>query len=254
MQFLIDENLEKKMVRLKFVQIITDEGFTIYNQSFGATEQDQDMVGSLIAALRSFGKEAMGETLSSAGFGEADLILESGSRVIAIVMAVLDKDHKERDEFTIRKDLLNFVKRIEEMYAEELDDPIFQKNTFSDVGTMIFAYFFRDHMSRIYKQQFASINEYKRYSKTILFEITVRGAKLYTFYRGFPKFLELLGDIPLDDFDELIYIMQDKNSMVSFQDCLDRFKGINEEKIFNIFKFLTKRGMFDAFNLERIDS
>ncbi len=56
------------MVRLKFVHIITDGGFTIYNQSFGATEQDQDMVGSLIVALRSFGKEAMGETLSSAGF------------------------------------------------------------------------------------------------------------------------------------------------------------------------------------------
>ena len=135
------------MVRLKAVHIITDNGFTVYNQSFGATEQDQDMVGSLIAALTSFSKEAIGENLSSAGFGEADLILESGTKVVAIVVAILDKEHKEREEFTIRKDLLKFVRRIEELYFEELDDPIFQKSAFSDLGTMIFSYFFRDKMS-----------------------------------------------------------------------------------------------------------
>ena len=60
------------MVRLKAVHIITEEGFTIYNQSFGATEQDQDMVGSLIMALTSFGKEAMGESLSSLAFGREE--------------------------------------------------------------------------------------------------------------------------------------------------------------------------------------
>lgn len=241
------------MVRLKAVYIITDDGFTIYNQSFGATQQDQDMVGSLIAALTSFGKEAMGESLSSAGFGEADLILETGSRIIAIVMAVLDKEHSEREEFTIRKDLLKFVKRIEEMYEEELNDPIFQKSTFSAVGTMIFAYFFRDKMSRIYNQEFANVNDYIRYPSTLLFEITTSGAKLYTFYRGFPKFIELIGDIPLENFDQLIYDMQDKNSMVSFQDCIDRFGESNSQKIFEVFKYLTNRGMFDALNFERID-
>jgi hypothetical protein len=154
------------MVRLKAVHIITDEGFTIYSQSFGATEQDQDMIGSLIAALRSFGVEAMGEKLSSAGFGDAELILESGTRIVAMVVAILDKDHKEREEFTIRKDLQTFLKKIEEMYAEELDDPIFQKNAFSAVGTMIFFYFFRDKMDRIYHQQFANMNEYVRYLKS----------------------------------------------------------------------------------------
>jgi len=240
------------MVRLKAVHIITDDGFTIYNQSFGATEQDQDMVGSLIAALTSFGKEAMGEKLSSAGFGEADLILESGSRIVAIVVAILDKEHKEREEFTIRRDLLKFVKRIEELYTEELNDPIFQKNAFSDVGTMIFAYFFRDKMSRIYHQYFANTNEYIRFPKTLLFEITLRGARLYTFYRGFPRFIELLGNIPIEIFDQLIYNMQDKNSMVSFQDCLERFGEDNSEGILELFKFLTKRGMFEAYNFERL--
>ena len=240
------------MVRLKAIYIITDDGFAIYNQSFGATEQDQDMVASLIAALTSFSKEAIGERLSSAGFGEADLILEQGNRLVAIVVAILDKEHKEREEYEIRRDLLRFVQRIEEMYTEELDDPIFQRNAFSEVGTMIFSYFFRDKMSRIYHQHFANINEYVRYPTTLLFEITTRGPKLYSFYRGYPKFVELLGDIPLENFDQLIYNMQDKNSMVSFQDCLDRFGESNAESIFNLFKYLTKRGMFDAFNFERI--
>jgi hypothetical protein len=244
----------KKMVRLKAVHIITDDGFTIYNQSFGATEQDQDMVGSLIAALTSFSKEAIGENLSSAGFGEADLILESSTRLVAIVVAILDREHKEREEFTIRRDLLKFVKIIEDRYAEELEDPIFQKSAFSDVGTMIFSYFFRDKMSRIYHKQFASINEYIQYPKTLLFEITTRGAKLYTFYREYPKFTELLGDISKDEFDQLIYNMQDKNSMVSFQDCIDRFGESNSENILELFKYLTNRGMFDAFNVERIDA
>jgi len=172
------------MVRLKAIYIITDDGFAIYNQSFGATEQDQDMVASLIAALTSFSKEAIGERLSSAGFGEADLILEQGNRLVAIVVAILDKEHKEREEYEIRRDLLRFVQRIEEMYTEELDDPIFQRNAFSEVGTMIFSYFFRDKMSRIYHQHFANINEYVRYPTTLLFEITTRGPKLYSFYRG----------------------------------------------------------------------
>ncbi len=239
------------MVRLKAIYITTDDGFAIYNQSFGATKYDQDMVASLIAALTSFSKEAMRENLSSAGFGEADLILEQGKRLVAIVVAILDKEHKEREEFKIRRDLLKFVQRIEEMYTEELDDPIFQRNAFSEVGTMIFSYFFRDKMARIY-QQFGNLNEYIRYPTTLLFEITIRGPQLYTFYRGFPKFIELLGDIPLEDFDQLIFNMQDKNSMVSFQDCLDRFGKTKAEIIFELFKYLTKRGMFDAYNFERI--
>ena len=61
------------MARLKAVYLITDEGFTIYNQSFGATEQDQDMVGSLIMALTTFGKEIMSETsLTGVEFGGTD--------------------------------------------------------------------------------------------------------------------------------------------------------------------------------------
>ncbi len=68
------------MVRLKAVYLITDEGFAIYNQSFGATEQDQDMVASLIMALTTFSKEVIRErSLSKVGFGAgeggADMIM-----------------------------------------------------------------------------------------------------------------------------------------------------------------------------------
>ncbi|MFX0014169.1 MAG: hypothetical protein ACFFB2_06740 [Promethearchaeota archaeon] len=242
------------MVRLKAVYLITEEGFVIYNQSFGVTEQDQDMVGSLLMALRSFGKEALGEgSLSKVDFGEgADMILESGNRIIAIAVVILDKEHKEREEYDIRKDLLKFVRRIEEIYVEELDDPIFQKSAFSGVGTQIYQHFFRDKMSRIHNNQFASLNEYLKYPTTLLFEITPRGGRLYNFYREFPKFTELIGDIQKEDFDELIVGMLDKNSMVSFKDCLDYFGEERMDRIFEVFKFLTNRGMFEAYNFERI--
>ncbi|MFX0210955.1 MAG: hypothetical protein ACFFDT_33560 [Candidatus Hodarchaeota archaeon] len=242
------------MVRLKLVYLITDEGFVIYNQSFGVTEQDQDMVGSLLMALRNFGKEVLREgSLSKVDFGEgADMILEAGNRVIAIVVVDLDKDHKEREEYDIRKDLLRFVRRIEEIYAEELTDPIFQKSAFSGVGTLIYQHFFRDKMSRIHQNQFASLNEYLKYPTTLLFEITPRGGKLYKFYREFPKFTELIGDIQKEDFDKLVDSMLDKNSMVSFKDCLDTFGEEKMNQILKIFKFLTNRGMFEANNFERI--
>ncbi len=241
------------MVRLKVFQLITDEGFSIYSQSFGATEIDQDMVASLLMALTSFAKEALGEALSKIDFGEgADMILESGIRVKAIAVVVLDKDNKEREEYNIRNDLLKFVKKIEEIYSEELDDPIFQKSSFSGVGTLISTYFFRDKMSRIYHQQFASLNEYLKYPKTLLFEITPRGGKIYSFYREFPTFNELVGDIPKEEFDKLILSMQEKNSMISFKDCLEHFGEKNGGQILELLKFLTTRGMFEAYNFERI--
>jgi hypothetical protein len=242
------------MVRLKAVYLITDEGFSIYTQSFGATEQDQDMVGSLLMALRSFGKEALGEgSLSKVDFGEgADMILEAGQRVIAIAVVVLEKDAKEREEYNIRKDLLRFVRKFEDIYGEELDDPIFQKSSFSGVGTLISAYFFRDKMSRIFGDHFASLNEYIKYPSTLLFEITPRGGKLYAFYREFPKIIEIRGDIPQEKLDNLIEDMLDKNSMVSFNDCLERFGTDKSGKILELFKFLTERGMFEAYNFERI--
>ena len=242
------------MVRLKAVYLITDEGFTIYSQSFGATEQDQDMIGSLLMALRSFGMEAIGEgSLSKVDFGEgADMILEQGQRVIAIAIVVLDKDAKEREEYNIRNDLLKFVRKFEDIFAEELNDPIFQKSSFSGVGTLISAYFFRDKMSRIYGDQFAHLNEYIKFPTTLLFEITPRGGRLYSFYREFPKIVEMRGDIPLESLDKLIEDMLDKNSMVSFNDCLERFGPEKGEMIFELFKFLTERGMFEAYNFERI--
>ncbi len=243
------------MVRLKAVYLIKEEGFVIYHQSFGVTEQDQDMVASLLMALRSFGKEALGEggSLSKVDFGEgADMILEAGNRIVAIAVVVLDKEHKEREEYDIRKDLLRFVRKIEEIYSEELNDPIFQKSAFSGVATQIYQHFFRDKMSRIHQNQFASINEYLKYPTTLLFEITPRGGKLYQFYREFPKFTELIGDIQKEEFDKLIDSMQDKNSMVSFKDCLDLFGEQKMDQILEIFKFLTNRGMFEAYNFERI--
>ncbi len=249
------------MVRLKAVHISTEEGFTIYNQSFGATEQDQDMVGSLIMALTSFGKEAMGESLSSLAFGReeegtggADMILESGDRIISIAIVVLDKEHKEREEYTIRNDLRKFTKEVERIYSEDLNDPIFQKSAFSGVGTLIFSIFFRDKMSRIYNQDFASLSEYTRFPTTLLFEITPRGPKLYSFYREYPGFREIMTGIPIEDFDQLIYNMQDTNSMVSFKDCLETFGIEKGNQVLNVFKFLTKRGMFEAYNFERIDA
>lgn len=242
------------MVRLKAVYLITDEGFAIYTQSFGATDQDQDMIASLLMALKSFGKEVLREgSLSKVDFGEgADMILEAGQRVIAIAVVVLDKDNKEREEYNIRNDLLKFVRKFEDIYTEELDDPIFQKSSFSGVGTLISAYFFRDKMSRIYVDQFAGFNEYLKYPTTLLFEISPSGGKLYSFYREFPKITEILQNIPQERIDELIEDMLDKNSMVSFNDCLERFGPDKGEQILELFKFLTERGMFEAYNFERI--
>jgi hypothetical protein len=242
------------MVRLKAVHLITDEGFSIYNQSFGATEQDQDMVASLIMALTTFSQEIMSETsLSGVDFGEADMILEQGSRVKAIAVVVFDRDNKERDEYRIRTDLFEFVKEIESRYEEELNDPIFRKGSFSGVGTLISAKFFRDKMSRIYQDEFASLNEYLKYPSTLLFEITPRSEKLYLFYREYSVFNKIRGDIAKEDFDGVIQRMHDKNSMISFKDCLESFGEEKGGQILELFMFLTKKGMFEAYNFERMD-
>jgi hypothetical protein len=246
------------MVRLKAFYLITEEGFTIYNQSFGATEQDQDMVGSLIMALTTFGKEVMSESsLKGIEFGEkgeegAEMVLEEGVRVKAIAIVIFDKENKERDELKIRKDLFGFVREIEEIYAEELKDPIFRKGAFSGVGALISAWFFRDKMSRIQHDQFDRLNVYLKYPTTLLFEITPFAEKLYSFYRDFPKFKELLSNITPEEFDDLIQAMSDKNSMISFKDCLERFGEDRGSQVLTAFRYLTQKGMFDAYNFERI--
>ncbi|MFW9854104.1 MAG: hypothetical protein ACFFFG_03560 [Candidatus Thorarchaeota archaeon] len=246
------------MVRLNAFYLITDEGFTLYNQSFGATEQDQDMVGSLIMALTTFGKEVMSESsLKGIEFGEkdaegAEMVLEEGVRIKAIAIVVFDKDNKERDELKIRYDLRTFVREIEEIYAEELGDPIFRKGAFSGIGALISAWFFRDKMSLILHDQFDPLNVYLKYPTTLLFEITPFAGKLYSFYRDFPPFQERLSDITPEEFDDLIEAMSDKNSMISFKDCLERFGEDRGGQILTVFRYLTQKGMFDAYNFERI--
>ncbi|MHA1541762.1 MAG: hypothetical protein ACTSQH_02160 [Candidatus Hodarchaeales archaeon] len=251
------------MVRLKGVYFITDEGFTIYSQSFGATDRDEDMVGSLILALQTFGKEVMSEnSLQTVGFGGTSeggrdtegtrMILEQGDRVNAIAFVILDKDSAEREEYELRKGLLDIVKQIEITFSEELKDPIFRRGAFTGLETLINTRFFRDKMSRIYQGTYASLSEYLKYPTSLLFELTARGDRTYTFYRDFPKFKEKLRKIVLEKIDELITYQQERSSMVSFQDCLERFGVENGSEIFDILKFLTRKGVFDAYGFERI--
>ena len=251
------------MVRLKGVYFITDEGFTIYSQSFGATDRDEDMVGSLILALQTFGKEIMSEnSLQTVGFGGTSeggrdtegtrMILEQGDRVNAIAFVILDKDSAEREEYELRKGLLDIVKQVEITFSEELKDPIFRRGVFTGLETLINTRFFRDKMSRIYQGTYASLSEYLKYPTSLLFELTARGDRTYTFYRDFPKFKEKLRKIVLEKIDELITYQQERTSMVSFQDCLERFGVENGSEIFDILKFLTRKGVFDAYSFERI--
>jgi hypothetical protein len=251
------------MVRLKGVYFITDEGFTIYSQSFGATDRDEDMVGSLILALQTFGKEVMSEnSLQTVGFGGTSeggrdtegtrMILEQGDRVNAIAFVILDKDSAEREEYNLRKDLLNIVKAVEDSFSDELSDPIFRRGAFTGLETLINTSFFRDKMSRIYQESYASLSEYLKYPTSLLFELTSRGDRTYTFYRDFPKFQKMLRKIVLEKIDELIIYQQERSSMVSFQDCLERFGVENGPEIFEILKYLTRKGVFDAYNFERI--
>lgn len=247
------------MVRLKAVYFITDEGFTIYNQSFGSTEQDQDMVGSLILALQTFGKEVMSEnTLQTVGFGGDEdsegtrMILEQGERVNAIVSVVLDKDNQEREEYTLRNQLKNILREIESAYETELADPIFRKNAFLGLETLVNSRFFRDKMSRIYQQDYASLSEYLKYPRSLLFELTTRGSKAYVFYRDFDGFRQKLGNTPIEELDKLIDYLEDRSSMISFQDCLERFGEQKSTEIFDYMKYLTQKGVFDAYNFERV--
>ena len=116
------------MVRLKAVYFITDEGFNIYSQSFGATDQDEDMIGSLILALQTFGKEVMAEkSLQTVGFGGgseegkdsegSQMILEQGNRVNAIAFVIFDKDIAETEELKLRRELLKIVREVEVTYS-----------------------------------------------------------------------------------------------------------------------------------------
>ncbi|MHA1976944.1 MAG: hypothetical protein ACW98I_08610 [Candidatus Hodarchaeales archaeon] len=248
------------MVHLKAVYFITDEGFNIYNQSFESTDRDQDMVSSLILALQTFGKEVMSENaLQTVGFRGGDddtegtrMILEQGTRVNAICFVVLDKDNAEREEYSLRKQLLQVVRDVEELYSEELKDPIFRKNAFTGLETLINTSFFRDKMSRIYQQQYASLNEYLKYPRSLLFELTPRGTKTYTFYREFPAVKQQMNTISVQEFDDLIEDIEERGSMISFQDCILRFGMDRSGAIFELLKLLTRKGVFEAYNFERV--
>ena len=250
------------MVRLKAVYFITDEGFNIYNQSFESTDQDQDMVSSLILALQTFGKEVMSENvLQTVGFkgdGEGEdsegtrMILEQGVRVNAICFGVLDKDNEERDEYKLRGQLRVIIKEVEEKYAEQLKDPIFRKNAFTGLETLINTRFFRDKMSRIYKEQYATLNEYLKYPRSLLFELTVRGMKTYNFYRDFPEVMQKMEEIAVEELDELIEDIEDRGSMISFQDCIERFGTERSKAIFELLRLLARKGVFEAYNFERV--
>jgi hypothetical protein len=255
----------KDMVRLKAVYFLTDEGFNIYSQSFDTTKADEDMVGALIQALQTFGKEVMSEnSLQTVGFGGGSeggrdtegtrMILEQGDRVNAIAFVVLDKDSAEREEYELRKDLLKVVKEVQETFSEELGDPIFRKGAFTGLETLINTSFFRDKMSRIYHNYYASLSEYLKYPTSLLFELTARGDRTYSFYRDFPEFKKMLKNINVDKIDDLIIYQQERSSMISFQDCLERFGEENGSEILQILKYMTRKGIFDAYNFERISS
>ncbi len=252
------------MVRLKAVYFITDEGFNIYNQSFESTDRDQDMVSSLILALQTFGKEVMSENvLQTVGFREdkegdgkdtegTRMILEQGNRVNAICFGILDKDNEERDEYTLRRQLRDIIKEVEEKYGEQLSDPIFRKNAFLGLETLINTRFFRDKMSRIYQQQYASLNEYLKYPRSLLFELTPRGIKTYSFYRDYPEVKQKMKAIVVDEIDHLIEDIEERGSMISFQDCIERFGTDRSQEIFELLKLLARKGVFEAYNFERV--
>ncbi|PWI48964.1 hypothetical protein CEE45_04335 [Candidatus Heimdallarchaeota archaeon B3_Heim] len=254
------------MVLLKAVYFITDEGFNIYSQSFESTDRDQDMVSSLILALQTFGKEVMSENvLQTVGFRGAQdednegkdiegtrMILEQGDRVNAICFGILDKDNTERDEYKLRGQLRVIIKEVEGQYAEELKDPIFRKNAFTGLETLINTRFFRDKMSRIYKQQYASLNEYLKYPRSLLFELTPRGIKTYNFYRDFPEVQQKMKIIAVEELDGLIDDIEERSSMISFQDCIERFGTDRSGEVFELLKLLTRKGVFDAYNFERV--
>jgi hypothetical protein len=65
---------------------------------------------------------------------------------------------------TERGELL--IEKIEEIYIEELIDPIFRKNMFSGTGTLISEYFIRDKLSRMHPNKFIRLNEDLEYPKT----------------------------------------------------------------------------------------
>ncbi len=135
------------MVTVKAIYLITDDGFTIYfSQPFGETEQQFNFDSFTASSLEMYMRR--NSLRSDYGLQEnregADMILESGKRVIAIAVIIFDKELREQEEDTIRNDLSKFVKKVEENYAEELVDPIFQKSDFSGVGSLVKEYFHID--------------------------------------------------------------------------------------------------------------
>jgi hypothetical protein len=107
-------------------------------------------------------------------------------------------------------------------------------------------------MSRIYHDSYASFNEYLKYPTSLLFELTPRGDRTYTFYRNFPEFEKLFRKVVIEKIDDLIGHLQERSSMISFQDCLERFEEGNGLEIFEILKYLTRKGVFDSYNFERL--
>lgn len=247
------------MVRLKAVYFITDEGFNIYTQSFGSSEQDQDMVSSLIQALRTFSKEVIAEAdLQSLGFGGgsdtegARMLLEQGEKVSAVALVVLDKDNADREEYTLRRQMINVIRRVEETFADALSEAIFQKSKFLGLETLVNSFFFRDKMSRIYQNKFASLNAYIKFPQSLLFELTPKGIKIYPFYRDYQQVKNVLKQVQIEEIDDLIDFLESKSSMISFQDCIERFGEGRIGEIFEYLKLMTKKGVFDAYNFERL--
>ena len=78
------------------------------------------------------------------------------------------------------------------------------------------------------------------------------GRKTYSFYRDFPELRKKLASTTIDELDDLIEFLEERSSMISFQDCLDRFGAPKSNEIFNYMKYLAQKGVFDAYNFERV--
>ncbi len=238
------------MVYAKEILILTTESFAIYHESFGVTKKDKDMVGSLLDALLNFMKEVMEEEkILGIRFGGGDLIIERGKQVLTVISVVLTEGQREQEELTFRNQLLELIHEVENKFQDKFKEPLFQSNTFLEIGSMVHTKFFGNQLVRISLDDFDGADPF--FYEALVFKLTPHGLKRYRFYNNDSVFLELTRNFPRDKFDQILPSMHENNSLIHFKDYKALFKGADREKIISVLYFLAKKGIFELFSVER---
>jgi len=245
----------KDIGKIKDIILLTEKGFSLPTPTFKIFKQDPDMIGLLMKTMIDFGKETMNEEkMTSIRFAGKDIVIEQGTVIMAgVVVEWTTRAVKEKEEKNLCEILKELIDKVEDIYKNEITSSIIRVNDFLGIKTLITTHLLSNRIAPIHLQKFGDVKEYLEFPEIKIFGLTHQGIERYNSDKLKPVLHKLFDDIQEEEFSKMINKMHKYNIMVSFQDSLMRFKNADGKKLFELYKFLVKEGIFNANHVDQFE-